>query len=796
MVYWLESVWRDVRLACRSLGRRPGFSTVAILTLAVGLGTMTVAFSAVNAFFLRDRLVERAGLIVVDDGAPESDGASFRELEAFSRDVPALDVAAQLIVTLAHEGQDETETAWGLAVSDNYFDVLGVPAAEGRIFTADDDLAALVSDRFRRERMTAASLAATTLRLNGADVPVVGTLPADFQPGFYDAQVFVRFRDWDALRLAARLRAPDAPGLRLIARLRPGATAAAANHQLRLVAAELRRAWPAIYASRTPSFATSLDGLAEMRAAAAMALVALALISIVLVIAVFNVVGLLLARAVDRERELTLLGALGASRARLTQQIVVESLLLAAGGGAAALLVAAWSNTLLATLAQEAPMPQRLDVSPDATVVLFTAALVALSGAIAGFWPARRATRRDLAAVLTPSTVTAGRGVNRTRAVVVGIQTAGATLLFALAALLVRNAILTARADLGFEADRALVLEIDPASHGYSAAGAHRLVDDLRSRLLALPGVVAATTASRVPFYVGFPERVEVDAGLRPCVPGSCPTAGRYLVGPDYFRATGTAIRRGRDLDGHAQAVVVSETAARQFWPDDDPVGRSLRVGRERRVMEVVGIAADIVHRVVGERPEPYIYVPADEQSFAQPIAVVVRTAGDPRPLRPLVSEQVRALDRGLPIYRLRTMRERLEARQHGGVPIVVRFFGVLGALALFLSVIGLAGTVAYAVGQRAREFGIRAALGSRPSALARHVLAGALRTGVPGIVAGIAAAMLVTRLAGFVLRGVDLQSPLTLVIVGLTQTAVVVAAALMPARRAAAADPLTILRT
>jgi hypothetical protein len=401
MIHWLESLWRDVRLAVRSLSRRPGFSAVAILTLAVGLGTMTVAFSAVNAFFLEDRLVERAGLIIIDDGAPESDGASFREFEAFRRDVPALDIAAQAIVMLAHARGDATETAWGLAVSDNYFDVLGVSPAEGRTFTADDEVVAVVSDRFRRDRMAAGSLTGTALRLNGADVPVVGVLPADFQPGFYDAQVFVRFRDWDALRLAARLRQPDAFGLRLLARLRDDATVAAANHQLRLVAAELASAWPATNAKRTATFVTSTEGIAELRAAARLASVALAMISIVLVIAIFNVVGLLLARAVDRERELSLLGALGASRARLTQQIVVESLVLAAGGGVAALLVAGWSNALLATLAPEAPMPQRLDVSPDLTVVLFTAVLVALSGTLAGFWPARRATRRDLAAVLT-----------------------------------------------------------------------------------------------------------------------------------------------------------------------------------------------------------------------------------------------------------------------------------------------------------------------------------------------------------------------------------------------------------
>ena len=207
----LEAVVQDIRYACRSLARRPGFAVVAVMTLAVGMGTMTVAFSAVNAFFLAGPPIDApgAGLIAVTGGAPEIEGASLREFEAFARNVPALDVSAHTIVTLSRRRGDAAAIAWGLAVTDNYFDTLGVNAAVGRTFTGVNELSAVISNRFWREELNEASLTGLTLPLNGLDVPIIGVLPSDFRAGFYDADVWVRIRDWDALRLPARIRRPD-----------------------------------------------------------------------------------------------------------------------------------------------------------------------------------------------------------------------------------------------------------------------------------------------------------------------------------------------------------------------------------------------------------------------------------------------------------------------------------------------------------------------------------------------------------------------------------------------------------
>ena len=802
MVHRVESIAWDVRYACRSLARRRGFAAVAIVTLAVGIGTMTVAFSAVNAFFLAGPPIdaEGAGAITVTDGTPETEGASFREFEAFVRDVPALDISAQTIVTLSRRRGESAVIAWGLAVSDTYFDTLGVRAATGRTFTGVNELSAVISDRFWRGELAQASLTGLTIALNGLDVPVVGVLPSDFRAGFYDAEVWVRISDWDALRLPGRLRRPDVFTLTLVGRLRPGATAVAATSQLRAAATELSKAWPATNARRTASFVPFENGGgAERRALAVIATLAMAMIGIVLLIALFNVVGLLLARAVDREREMTLRGALGASRGRLTQQLVTESLVIAALGGALALFVSRWSNDLLATFAPEAPIPQRIDVTPDWRVAAFATVLMIVCGAGAGLLPARRATSLAIATAMAPPTVIGGGRTGRLRAVIVSMQVAGATVLLTMAALLVRSALTTAAVAPGFQTERAIVLEIDPASHGYTEPAARRLVSEALANFRETPGVTSATVMDRVPFYVGFPFHLDVSVDGRSCAVETCPAAATYRVGPAYFRTMGIPMRRGREFDGSsgdAQSVVISETMARSFWPGTDPVGQWVTLGTDGRRMQIVGVAADAIHRVVTERPEPYVYLPFEPADYGNPVAVVLRTAGDPAPLLRLVSDQMRAMDPALPIVRLRTMAQRIEAREQGGGLIVVRFFGICGALALFLSIVGLTGTVTYSVGQRVREFGIRAALGASPGDQLRLVLGNALRMAVPGIAVGSFATLLLSWFLASRLRAVDFDNPLSYAMVAVLQVTIAIASAAVPGRRASRADPLAALRT
>jgi len=797
----LDTILRDVRYAWRLLVRHPGFAAAAILTLAIGLGTMTVAFSAVNAFFIRSPPIEGAGagLVMVSGSAPEGGGASFLELEAFTRDVPALDICAQTIVTLSHRRGDVAGIAWGLAVTDNYFDMLGVTAAAGRTFSRGDAVSAVVSDRFWQRTLSAASLAGLSVRLNGLDVPVVGVLARDFRAGLYDPDVWVRIADWDALRLPLRSRRPDAATFTLFARLRRDATEALADRQLQLASSELARAWPRTNARRTASFVTFEEGLPELRALATVAVTAMSMIAVVLLIAVFNVMGLLLSRAVDRQREMSLRGALGATRGRLSQQLVTESLVLAAVAAGLALIVSQWSDQLLGTFAPEAPIPQRLDVTPDWTVAIFTSVLMIGCGVAAGLLPARRATSVAIAAAMAPTAGLRAAGAGRLRAFVVSLQMAGATMLLAFAALLLRTAVLTARVDIGFNVERTLVLEIDPASHGYAETAADRFIVDTVRALRALPGVTGASVTDRVPFYVGFPARLDVSIDGQSCAPEPCPTAGSYRVGPDFFRTLQIPVTRGREFAGagaDGQSVIVSETMSRRFWPSGDPLGQWLSLGVERRRVQVVGVASDIVHRSVNEAPEPYVYLPFDATAAALPVAIVLRTKGDPELILGTVREQVRRMDSGLPIYSLRTMRQRIDAREQSGALIVTRFFALCGGLALFLSIVGLGGTVSYSVRQRAREFAIHAAIGASPLDIARHIIGGGLRMTVPGICVGLLSALLLSRLASGQLRNQDLDSPLTVMAVAVLQLTIAIAACAVPSYRASLSNPLGALRS
>ena len=424
---------------------------------------------------------------------------------------------------------------------------------------------------------------------------------------------------------------------------------------------------------------------------------AMAMISIVLLIALFNVVGLLLARAVDCEREMTLRGALGASRARLTQQLVTESLVIATAGGALALFVSRWSNTLLATFAPEAPVPQRIDVTPDWTVVAFTAGLMIICGIGAGLLPARRATSLAIATAMAPPTVIGGARAGRLRAIVVSMQVAGATLLLTMASLLVRDAMAAAAVSVGFDTAHGIVLEVDPASHGYAEPAAQQFVADAITTFRATPGVVSAAVMNRVPFYVGFPVRLDVSVDGRLCAMETCPTAASYRIGPDYFTTMNIALRRGRETRWLTRGRAIGGDQ-RNDGQELLALSRSGRTvgepGADGRRAQVVGVAADTVHRTIGERPEPYVYLPFEQPEYAERLAIVLRTSGDPQPLLRTVSEQLRAMDPSLPIYQLRTMRQRIDAREQSGRLIIVRFFGICGGLALFLSIVGLTGTV------------------------------------------------------------------------------------------------------
>lgn len=787
MTPMLSITLRDVRHAVRLMINRPGFSVVAVLTLAAGMAGALVAFTAVNALFIKAlpiRDIERGGSIRIT-GRGEPGEGSFRELEAFSRDVPSLDVTAQMPWPLNLRVATGTETIWALVVAPRYFEIIDTRPIAGRLFDASvDSPAVIINERFWRDRLASAPVAGLTLNLSGFDVPVIGVLADSARGvgGFYDPSVWIRTEDWRAFRLPERLREPGQRPFFIFGRLKGDATPAKVDSELRGVTTELARMWPGSNAGRGASFHLLGEGDSDMRAVAAIASVAMALVGLVLFIAIFNLTGLLLARAIDRRPEIAMRTALGASRWRLIQQFVIESLVLGAPAGIAALALTIWSVDLLRAFALPSPIPLRLDVAPDGTVVVFAVGVTLFAGVAPGLLAAWKAT----AISHRPS---------RLRGFVVTIQVAGATVFLTSAALLVRSAIMSTGLDVGFERQHALVVEFDPSTHGNGPGVARSFVDESLRGLAALPGVRDVNVANRIPFYVGIRQRQDYSSTNSPCVARNCASAAVYRIGPNHFRTMGMSLA-GRDFDGSvgdAASVIVSQAMARQISPSGDVVGRRLLLGREGRQVQIVGVAGDVVHRSFGERPDAHIYLPLDDEAYGAPVTIVARTAGDPAPLVQAARSTLGALDSAVAVN-VRTMPQYLE-RSTWLPATFARFFVMCGTVALILSIVGLVATVSYSVVQRTREFGIRAAVGASPPDLRRLVIGGAMRTAVPGVAGGLMAALGLMQLTASAFSGLDVNSPLTYLLVGMLQVAIVVAGCVLPARVAGRINPLVALR-
>jgi predicted permease len=805
----MDSLLLDLRYALRSMRSRPGFTLLAVLTLAIGIGANTVAFSAFNALLLRpfDRPdVDRLGwLMMAEPGNPHG-STSLPDYEEFiraARSFDAMVAEGRLPVSLRIDG-NAAEQGWALAVSTNYLDVLGARPSVGRVFTASDlahsELPAVVSHRFWNQRLGGGdSPAGRSIVVNGRSFSIVGVLPDSFQGpgGLYAPDLWIPLERLQVFAPQPELRTRQATWLTIVGRIKPGVTHAQAEAELKGIARQLASDHPATNKERSAAWYAMADGHPEVRGMAPIAWVALAVVGVVLLIACFNVAGLLLARASERQREIGVRGALGATRGRIVRQLLTEGSLLALASGVAALVIASWSSELLSTFSIPIAMPQRLHLGVDRRLILFTAALVFIAGALPALVPALQATRGDLFRSMRAQTAAGGRP-SRARNIFVIAQIAGSTLFLAAALLFVRSFVKAAAFDPGFETTRSLVLEVDPAHYGYSAARARSFFDNLTARIRDLPGVQAASVGDRVPFYIGFPKIADVAADASACTTAECGKATVYSVGARYFEALGVPLHSGRDFSDHelktGDAIVISQQMAKSLWPGRSAIGQSLRLGKERRAVQVIGVAGDIKYRAMAERPGSYVFRPLADTDFAQNLTVVVRTMNDPRQHLTAVQEQLRAVDAMVPAGSLETMTQRMEmplwpARTAAG------FFLICGALALVLASVGLFGVTYYAVGQRTKEFGIRTALGATPKRVLLQVLGESVRLAIPGVVLGTIAALIAGRLLARGLFGVSPADPLSFGAAAALEALVALAACALPAWRATRADPIAALR-
>lgn len=803
----------DFTHAVRLLVRRPGFSLLAIATLAIGIGVNVVAFSAVNALLLRPLDypgADRLAWFFESRTSGTYGSVSLPVVEAAAARGRAIDgIAAETRLPLAWTHERVTDQVWAQVVTANYFDLLGTAPHAGRFFVDADRSATtpavVVSERFWTTTLLQQAFSPRTLTLNEVEHAVIGVVDDGFKGpgGLFAPDVWVLVDQRHALRLPAELEHAASPAFTAVVRLREGVEAGAAAADLTLVA---EAAAPLEPDDRRPDGVRARvvpfgDGHPETREIARIAWVAMATVGLVLLLACFNVASLLMARAVERQREIAIRAAIGASRLQILKQLAVEGLVFASLSGAAALAVAYWSEQLLSTFSLPAPIPQRLDLSPDWRTAVFTMALVVAGGLVPALWPAWQATRRLDGRDLGSGVVGGGpAGHTRARRGLVMMQVAGSTA-FLGAALLFAHSFTAARQhDPGMDLDRTLVVEVSPHAHGYDRARAQQAVDAFVDRLSQAPGIETAGLGDRVPFYVGFPQTLALERPEQPCHDAACGHIQSYAAGPRYFAAQDIAVVAGREFEqadaGRTDLVILNRALAARLFGAENPVGAWVREGRDdaARMRQVVGVVADVTQRSPTEPPTAAAYVPLTDDDYASTLTIVARTASDAGRAAPLAREILGAVAPGVPPGAIHPMRERLRVPMWP-LRTATGLFLTCALLALTLAVCGLFGVTYFSVRQRLREFGVRTALGASRGQVMRLVLGEGVRVAAPGIVLGLVAAMGVARALSRMLVATSPTDVPTLAITLLVQAAVTLAACALPAWQASRVDPLVVLR-
>lgn len=800
----MVTLLHDLRLAVRQLRQRPAFTATAVLTLAVGMGVNVVAFGVVNGLLFKafnGKVSSDVGRIATTPGGDESGYASLLEYQRFTEATRGtLDVAAEGRSSMAWRHDGLAETAWVLFVSPNYFSMVNAPALAGQLRVdpmRGGYASAVIGERFWRTKLASTSLAGLTLRLNGRDVDVAGVIPEAFTgpAGIYSPDVWLPLDDVVGFGTSPALQKRDARWLFLFGRLQDGATAAQVQGQLAAAAAVMAHEWPDTHKDHGVRFRMFSDGNSERRGLTIAATIGMGIIGIVLLLACFNVANLLLAHAAERERDMGIRAALGASPARLMRLVVAEGFVLAALSGGLALVVASWTQSMVSSFAIPIEEPQHIDLSPDLTVVGFVGVLVCITGILPGLWPALAAARVNVAGMLASQGAHAAGGrPSPFRRWLVGAQIAASTAFVALATLLIQSYGNLAVADMGFAQENLLVAEIAPASNGYAPDRARRYVEMLIARVRALPGVVDVAVADRAPFFVGYDRQTIVWPADTPCEPDTCPKYPTYAVSPEYFRTMGILLLEGRELAPNRTAeVVINDAFAQKYWPDGGAIGATLRLGLEGRMATVVGVTAKTHTRGL-DRQTPTLFVPIDNGRFEGEMTIVARTAAAPALLvRPFV-DAATALDANVAMQNVKTMEQRM-AIQLWPFRTVSWVFSICGALAVVLATVGLAGVVIHAVSRRTREFGVRMSIGATPRDLVVEVLKGSGALLLPGLAVGLLFAAGAARLAQALLVGVNVLNPLVYLGVAAMQCAIVLVACLGPALRAGRVDPLLALR-
>ena len=813
-----EQLWQDVRFALRTLRKSPGFTLVAILALAIGIGGNTAIFSLVDAVRARalpykdpDRLVQIWGNVM--RARVERSGTSYPDyLDWRAQSKSFDDMAAFDGQTLTLAGIDEPERISTEFVAAPYFSLLGAAPAMGRTFAAEEDLVAqpayvvVLGDGLWRRRFGAdPQVVGRAIRLNSTSYTVIGVMPPGFK-GLTDlADAWVPFAVYAP---PATMADRGTRGFAALARLKPGVTIAAAQAEMDAIAKRLEAAYPGTNDKRGAEISPlDVELVGPLRPAL---LTLMAAVAFVLLIACANVANLLLARSETRRREIAVRTALGAGRGRLLRQLITESCVLTMMGALAGLLFARTAVSLLVT---QSPVTFPSFVAPglDARVALFTIGVSIVCGVLVGLVPGLQARAVDLTTALKEQARGSdGPRAQRVRGALVVAELSLAVVLLVGAGLMIRSVRNLASLDPGFAPDAVLTLRVSiPRASAAAAAAnpsgppAQPVIQGraLLERLRAVPGVAAASLGTDLPLDGNAAAVFYAAEGMPPATAQNMPRAYYHRVSPDFFSTLRIPLVAGRtftesELTPTSPAVIVSDRVAKRFWPGQDPIGKRVKFGSlssSNPWMAIVGVVGEVKYRGLPENPtaDPDVYLPFAERNSQ--IALAIRASVPPASLIAPVRALIRNVDPSIPIYAVSTLDDLVSA-QTSASRFTMWLMGVFAAIALALAVVGIYGVMSYLVTQRTREIGIRLALGADARDILQLVVASGAKLIAAGIVIGVAGAFALERLVRSLLFGVTTTDAASVVAIGVLAV-VALAACYLPAARAARVDPLRALR-
>ncbi|HEX9637983.1 MAG TPA: ABC transporter permease [Acidobacteriota bacterium] len=819
----MDHLWRDIKVSFRNFAKHPGFTSVAVISLALGIGANTTIFTLINAVFLNPIPVEQPSELVavytVDSNNPGQFGnlvgVSFPNYKDYRDQNEVLSglTGYTFPFPISMSTGKAPEQIFTEMVTANYFDVLGVRPVQGRFFLPDESetpgahpLVVMSHGLWKRMFGSDPGMVGRTIKLNGHAFTVIGVAPEGFKGVnaiggpelwvplmMYPQLMPAQFRDWVEERRALLLN--------VAGRLKPGASIEQAEANLKAIAGRLEKEYPEPNTGRTASLlpltqATIFPGLRDILVLGGIVL--LVVVGLVLLIACSNVANLLLAKAAARRKEIAIRLSLGAGRGRLVRQLLTESTLLALLGGAAGLLVAYWGRDFIWSFRPPFLQQNILDLTLDARVMGFTLLVSLVTGVLFGLVPALQSSRPDLVSDLKEETVTTGRarrGPSLRNSLVVA-QVALSIVALVTAGLFLRSLGSAHNIDPGFNTTNLAVITLNPGQLGYDQPRSEQFFRSTLERAHGIPGVRSASLASNLPLFGGFQRSVFLEGQTEE--KGKGILTNTNSVDLDYFEAMGIGFLRGRDfteLDRteSVPVAIINQAMVQRFWPDSDPLGKRFKFYGDTDYREVVGVVRTSNYTVLGEKPQPCAFIPA-RQNFSDFMTLYLRAEGDPAGVLATAQKEIHQLDPEMPLTNVWTIGQVIDQSLWPS-KLGAALLTALGLIALLLASIGLYGVMGYWVAQNNREIGIRMAIGARqPDVLKLVLLRGMLLVGI-GLGIGLVVSLAVSRLLASLLYG-SATDPLAFLGTSLVLVLVALVASYVPAYRASRVDPLIALRT